>query len=91
MYYPQGSKEPSGCMQALLISRTILGILLVPAAMIIIAVFTILLAFIALAASPLLALAVIGGALALLFGFARWESKRIDREREAMQGDDYNS
>ena len=80
MYYPQAPKEPSGCMQSILITRAILGLLLVPLALIGGAILLIVLAFYALSIHPLLGLLVVVAALLALFAAVRWETKRVERE-----------
>ena len=83
MYYPQSPREPSGCMQTLVITRVILVILAVPLLIIIGAVLAVVLTFYALSVSPFLALLVIllfGGAIALA---VRWEMRRVAKEMPA--------
>jgi hypothetical protein len=80
MYYPQAPKEPSGCMQALIISRMIVTILAVPLGLIIGAIFAVMFALWALSIHPLLGLAVIVGGILLLLAIARWESRRLGRD-----------
>jgi hypothetical protein len=80
MYYPQNPKEPSGCMQTLLITRAILGILAVPIGLIFGLIIFVLIGFVALSIHPLLAVLVLlaGGGLA---GIAiRIERKRVERD-----------
>ena len=80
-YYPQQQhKEPSGCMQTLVISKVMLAILLVPMALVLMVIFAVVLAFYALTISPFLALLVIGAALALLVGVGKWEARRVAKE-----------
>ena len=80
MYYPQRQNEPSGCLQTLVITRVILGILLVPVLMILGALFAVVFTFYLFTVSAPLALIPIGlGGLGLL-GLYRWEKTRIDRE-----------
>jgi uncharacterized membrane protein len=80
MYYPKASKEPSGCMQAIIISRMIVAILLIPIGLIIGAIFAVMLALYALSVHPLLGLAVFVAGLLLLLAAVRWESRRVSRE-----------
>jgi hypothetical protein len=80
MYYPQDPREPSGCAQTVTITRMMLGILLVPIALIMAAVLAVLLTFYALTVHPLLALLVILLAAATILGLARWESRRAARD-----------
>jgi hypothetical protein len=79
MYYPQQPKEPSGCMQTLVITRMIFATLLVPMGLIFGAIIAVLLTFYALSIHPLLALLVIVIAGAVLYALAKWESRRISR------------
>ena len=80
MQYPQSSGEPSGCIQSLVISRLIIGMLLVPIGLIMGAVLAVLLTFYALAVHPLLALLVIASVAGILVGVAKWEGRRVTRD-----------
>ena len=80
MYYPQAPKEPNGCMQALIISRMMIGILAIPLALIMGAILAVIFAIWALSIHPLLGLAVIVGGILLLLAAARWESNRVGRD-----------
>jgi hypothetical protein len=82
MYYPQAPKEPSGCAQTFTITRMMLGILLVPIALIMGVIFAVLATFYALTIHPLLALLVILVGAAIIIALARWESKRVARESQ---------
>jgi uncharacterized membrane protein len=80
VYYPHEPKEPSGCMQTIIITRMIIGMLAVPIALIMGAVIFIMLAFVALSVHPLLALLVVAiGAGAIILG-GRWESRRAAKD-----------
>ncbi len=80
MYYPQGQKEPSGCLQTIVITRVIFGILLVPVAFISLALFFVVFTFYVFTWNPPFALIplLVGGAI--VWGFARWERARIAKE-----------
>ena len=80
MYYPQAPREPSGCVQSLVITRLIMGILLIPMAIIIGAIIYVLIIIWALDVSPFLALAVLGAGVFLLFAVIKWESRRVARD-----------
>ena len=80
MHYPQPQREPNGCIQTLIISRIIMGMLLIPMAMIIGAIVAIILTFYALTVHPLLALLVIAVCVSLIVGFAKWEGRRIAKQ-----------
>ena len=81
MYYPQRpQKEPSGCLQALVISKAMIAILLVPILLILGAIIGIVLAFYALTISPFLALLVVLGGAGVLVGLGKWESRRVAKE-----------
>ena len=80
MQYPQGSREPSGCVQTLVISRVIIAMLLVPMALIIGAVLAVILTFYALSVSPFLALFVIVCSVGIIVGLAKWESWRASKD-----------
>jgi len=80
MYYPNQQKEPSGCMETLLITRIVFSMLLIPFLMILAAVAAVILAFYALTIHPLLALLVLVLCGAVFMGFVKWESARIKRQ-----------
>jgi hypothetical protein len=80
-YYPQEPKEPSGCMETLLITRIIFSLLAVPVAIIAGGVAIVIGALYLYTISPFLGLipvAII--ALGLYLG-ARWEHSRAERQR----------
>ena len=79
MYYPQQPKEPSGCIQSLIISRMNIQILAIPLALIMGSIFAVLLALYALTISPFLGLAVVVFFVLLLVFLVRWEGDRITR------------
>ena len=80
MYYPQQQKEPSGCMETLLITRIVFGMLLVPFAMILAAIFAVVLSFWALTVHPLLAVLVVLLCGAAFVGVVKFESARVKRQ-----------
>ncbi len=80
MYYPQGQKEPSGCLQTIVITRVIFGILLVPVAFISLALFFVVFTFYLFTANPPLALIPLFGGGLLVWGLAKWERARIAKE-----------
>jgi hypothetical protein len=67
-------------MQTLVISRLIIGMLLIPMALIIGCVVAVILTFYALAVHPLLALFVIACSVAIIVGLAKWESWRVTKD-----------
>ena len=79
-YYPRPQKEPSGCLQSWLITKAIFGILAVPFLLLggglFAAVFTLYL----FTVNPPLALIPITIGGAGLYGLARWEKARVDKE-----------
>lgn len=80
MYYPQRPREPSGCLETLVITRLIIAMLLVPLLLIVVAVIAVIVAFYALTIHPLLALLTILTFAGALIGVVHWESRRIARE-----------
>ena len=80
MYQVPPPREPSGCIQTVVLTRMILQILLVPLGLIIASVLAVLLALYAFTLSPLLAVAVIVLATLVMVGVARWENRRITRD-----------
>ncbi|HWO72618.1 MAG TPA: hypothetical protein VNN21_03590 [Dehalococcoidia bacterium] len=86
MYYQnQPPKEPSGCLQTLVITRAILGILFVPILLVVGALLLVLAAFYALTISPLLAVAVIAIGGVMILALAKWESRRVAKEAEQFK------
>jgi hypothetical protein len=67
-------------MQALIITRMMIGILAIPVGLILGAIFAVVLALFALNVHPLLGLAVVLGGIGALLLLARWESRRISRQ-----------
>lgn len=82
MYEVPPPREPSGCVQSLVISRMIFQILLVPILLILGAIIAVLLMLWALSESPFLALAIVIVAALVLVALARWEARRIKREMQ---------
>jgi hypothetical protein len=80
MYYPQPQREPSGCMEALLISRIVFGMLLIPFLMILGAIGAVVVTLLALTVHPLLALLSFALCGAVLILVAKWESARVKRQ-----------
>ena len=74
-------KDPSGCLETITISRMIVSILLVPLTLIIGGIFAELIALFLLTIHPLFALLFVLGAVLLLMIAARWEARRVGRER----------
>ena len=79
MYYPQEPKE-SGCMDSLIIMRVIIGMLVIPAALIIGTVLFIILLFIALGESPWLGLAVLLTGAGLIGLVLLWDWKKTSKQ-----------
>jgi hypothetical protein len=76
MYTPRPQKEPSGCLQTVIISRMIFQILLIPLLLVAGGIACVILFFFALTVNPLLGLGVL-----VLVGFGldllgRWEQGR---------------
>jgi pilus assembly protein TadC len=79
-YHPPPPREPSGCVQTLVISRMIFQILAIPIALILGALLSILLFIYAFSESVILGLLVLAAAGFLLHAAIRWEQRRIQRE-----------
>ena len=79
MYYPQQPpKEPSGCMQTLVISRAIVGILLVPIAMIGGGILILILIFYAFTVHAILGAIVLAAVIAGSYqAVKKWEEHRL--------------
>jgi len=86
MYQPRPEKEPSGCLQTLVITKIILQILAVPLLLIGGGIMAVLLFFFTLSINPLLALLVIVIAGLSLYTLGKWEAKRT---RQEASRDDY--
>jgi hypothetical protein len=80
MYYPQEPKEPSGCMQTVIITRVIFGMLALPMAIIGGAMAALVITFYTFTVSPALALIPLAISVLAVLAFARWEQRRIQRE-----------
>ena len=80
MYYPQRPREPSGCLQSVIITKMILGILLVPMAIIMGAILALLVVLWALDYSPFLALGFLVLCGVGLIAAVKWESRRVSRD-----------
>jgi hypothetical protein len=80
MYYPNEPKEPSGCVQTIIVTRAIIGIVAIPTLLVIGSIIGILLAFYALTVSVFLGLAVVLAGVGIIYAAARWESKRASRD-----------
>jgi hypothetical protein len=80
MQYPQSSREPSGCLQTIFITKAILGVLFIPLGLVLGAIIIVVMTFYAFTVHPLLGLGVIVGGVAALITIAKWESRRIARE-----------
>ena len=80
MYYPQQQKEPSGCMETLLITRIVFGMLLVPFLMILAAILAVVVSFWALTVHPLLALGIVMLCGAVFVAIVKFEQARVQRQ-----------
>jgi hypothetical protein len=89
MYRVPPPKEPSGCLQTVVITRMIAQILFVPMLLIFGGVVCILLVVYAFSASPLLAFGVVAATVLVLSGVARWEYTRVKRDLPPPDETDY--
>jgi hypothetical protein len=76
MYNPRPQKEPSGCLQTLIITRIILQILFLPLMLVAGGVAGVILFFFALTVNPLLGLLVLALVGVGLYFLGRWEAGR---------------
>jgi len=76
MYSPRPTKEPSGCLQTLIITRIILQILFFPLMLVAGGIAGVILFFYALTVNPLLGLGVLVLVGVGLYFFGRWETSR---------------
>jgi lipopolysaccharide export LptBFGC system permease protein LptF len=79
-YHPPPPREPSGCLQTLVISKMIFQILAVPILMILLGLVAVLIFLYAFSESPLLALLVIAIFGFLLYVIMKFEQRRVERE-----------
>ncbi len=80
MYNPQEQREPNGCLEALVYTRIVFGMLLAPFALILGVIIMIVITFVALSVHPLLALLILVSSTVGMVALARWEARRIARE-----------
>ena len=80
MYFPRAPKEPSGCLQSLLITRAIFAILAVPILLIGGALMATLVTLYLFTVDPPLALIPLGIGVLGVYALARWEKARIEKE-----------
>jgi len=80
MYYPQQQKEPSGCMETLLITRIVFGMLMIPFLMILAAILAVVLSFWALTVHPLLGLLVVVICGVVFVAILKLEQRRVERQ-----------
>jgi hypothetical protein len=80
MYYPQEPKEPSGCLQTIVITRVIFSLLAVPIAIIGGSMLLLGMTFYLFTVSAPLALIPIAIGGLGVFAFFRWEQARIEKE-----------
>ena len=76
MYNPRPQKEPSGCLQTLIITRIILQILFLPLMLVAGGIAGVILFFFALSVNPLLGLLVLAMVGVGLYFLGRWEASR---------------
>jgi len=77
MYNPRPTKEPSGCLQTLFITRIILQILFIPLMLVAGGIAGVLVFFFALTVNPLLGLLVLVLVGVGLYLLGRWEQKQV--------------
>ena len=79
MYYPQEPKE-SGCMDSLVIMRVIIGMLVIPAALIIGTIGFLFVLFIALIENPFLGLLVLLLGVGAIGAGIAWEYRKVSKQ-----------
>ena len=80
MYQVPPPKEPSGCLQTIVITRMIAQILLVPMMLIFGGIVCVVVTLYAFAVAPLLGVGVIVLTVIVLTVLARWEYTRVKRD-----------
>ena len=73
---PDDADKPPGCLDALVITRAVFGVLLIPILLMMSVVVDVALAFLLYGVHPALALIPIGVTLAGVWGYARWEQHK---------------
>jgi hypothetical protein len=79
---PPPPKEPSGCIQTLVITKIILQILAIPLLMILSGIIAVVLTIFAFSYHPLIGLAAIGGWGLLIVALGKWEWRRVGKEMD---------
>ena len=79
--------QPSGCWDSIIITRLIIGIVLVPTLILVGAAVAIFVVFYALHYSPFLGLLAILLCIGILAGAARWEARRVARDMPPDEDD----
>lgn len=78
MYHePQRQEEPSGCMDVLILTRIVFGILFWPLVIMVAALGAVLLVFTLLFTNPWLGLLALLGVAAAVAVFAWWDRRRV--------------
>jgi hypothetical protein len=78
-YHPPPPSEPNGCIQTLVISRIVFGILMIPLLMIIGVLFAMMIFLFAYSRHPLLGIAVLAVVGLAIYVFAKWEQRHAER------------
>jgi len=76
-YDRQPEEKPPGCLDALLITRAALGVVLIPIAVLVACLLDVVATFALFAVHPALALVTIVPSVAGVVLFARWEQRRF--------------
>jgi membrane protein implicated in regulation of membrane protease activity len=79
-YHPPPPSEPNGCIQTLVISRIVFGILMIPLLMIIGVLFGVMIFLIAYSTHPLLGIAVLAVIGLAIYAFAKWEQRKVRQD-----------
>ena len=79
---PPPPKEPSGCIQTIVITKVILQILFVPLTMILSGIMAVVLTIFAFSYHPLIGLAVLAGWAIAIVALGKWEWRRVGKEMD---------
>jgi uncharacterized membrane protein len=79
---PPPPKEPSGCIQTIVITKVILQILFIPLMMILSGIVAVVLTIFAFSYHPLIGLAVLAGWGILVVALGKWEWRRVGKEMD---------
>jgi hypothetical protein len=79
VYYeqpPDDQEKPPGCLEALVITRAVFGVILIPFLLMLSVIIDVAIAFLLYGVYPALALIPLGVTIVAVWGYARWEQHK---------------